>query len=96
MKITIIIPFYDENIKDLKKCLKSIDKINPYEVILVDNCSKNKELINLAKKSKYLYLRTIKYYKNQNIAVKFMTLAIKSFYYGKESFNYIDKAENIV
>ncbi len=58
LKISIVIPFYNTPIPFFLACLESVKKLNPFEIILVDDCSTDKELINLAKSSDCIYLKT--------------------------------------
>ncbi|WP_421716864.1 glycosyltransferase [Arcobacter arenosus] len=58
LKISIIVPFYNTPIKYFKECLKALKKLNPYEVILIDDCSTNEETINEALNSRFKYFKT--------------------------------------
>ncbi len=58
LKISVIVPFYNTPIKYFKECLNSLKKLNPYEVILIDDCSTNEETINEALNSGFKYLKT--------------------------------------
>lgn len=58
MSISVIIPFYNPPIKLFDKCLNTLKRLNPYEVILVDDCSTNIDIIKIAKQSGFIYMRT--------------------------------------
>lgn len=58
MKISIVIPFYNPPLHLFMECLRGLKKLNPFEVILVDDCSSDERVINLAKKSGFMYLKT--------------------------------------
>lgn len=58
LKISIIVPFYNTPIKYFKPCLESLQKLNPYEVILIDDCSTDEETIHEALNSGFKYLKT--------------------------------------
>lgn len=58
MKISIVVPFYNTPIKSFKNCIKALKKLNAYEVILINDSSSNKEVVNLAKNSGFKYLKT--------------------------------------
>ncbi|AXH09640.1 glycosyltransferase, family 2 [Malaciobacter halophilus] len=60
MKISVIVPFYNTPIENFKNCINSLKKVNAYEVILVDDCSSNKEVVKLAKNSGFKYIKTKK------------------------------------
>lgn len=40
------------------ECLRALKKLEPFEVLLVDDCSSDEELVNIAKSSGFRYLRT--------------------------------------
>lgn len=58
MKISVIVPFYNTPLKYFEKCIKSLQELDPYEVILIDDCSDDEEVISLAKGSGFKYLKT--------------------------------------
>lgn len=58
MKISIVVPFYNTPIESFKKCIEALKKVGAYEVLLVDDCSSNKEVVRLAKQSGFKYLKT--------------------------------------
>lgn len=58
LKISVIVPFYNTPIKYFKECLNALRKLNPYEVILIDDCSTNKDTIKEALDSEFKYLKT--------------------------------------
>lgn len=57
-KISVIVPFFNTPKELFIKCLDSLKKLNLDEVILVDDCSTDKEIIKIAKKSGFKYLKT--------------------------------------
>lgn len=58
MKISVVVPFYNTPIKNFKNCIDALKKVNPYEVILVNDSSSDKEVVRLAKQSGFKYLKT--------------------------------------
>ncbi len=58
LKISVIVPFYNTPIKYFKECLQALKKLNPYEVILIDDCSTDEECIKEALNSNFKYLKT--------------------------------------
>ncbi len=58
LKISVVIPFYNTPIDFFQECVESVKKLNPFEIILVDDCSSNLELVEIAKNSGCKYLRT--------------------------------------
>jgi glycosyltransferase involved in cell wall biosynthesis len=58
MKISVVIPFYNTPLNFFMECINSVKKLNPYEIILVDDCSTDMELITFAKQSGCKYLKT--------------------------------------
>jgi glycosyltransferase involved in cell wall biosynthesis len=58
LKISIVIPFYNTPTELFIECLESVKKLKPFEVILVDDCSTDQEVIAIAKNSGYKYLKT--------------------------------------
>lgn len=58
IKITVVVPFYNPPTELFKKCIDSIKNIKPFEVILVDDCSTDIEVITIAKESGFRYLKT--------------------------------------
>ena len=58
LKISIVIPFYNTPIELFIECLHSVKKLKPFEIILVDDCSSDLELIKTAKNSGCKYLKT--------------------------------------
>jgi len=60
LKISVVVPFFNTPVEYFSKCIQSLQKVNPYEVILVDDCSTNKETVKLAKESGFKYLKTQK------------------------------------
>jgi glycosyltransferase involved in cell wall biosynthesis len=57
-QLSIVIPFYNPPYEAFQRCLKSIRHLDVLEVILVDDCSSNEEVISLAKQSGFTYLKT--------------------------------------
>lgn len=58
MKISIVIPFYNPPLHLFMECLRGLKKLNPFEVILVDDCCSDERVVDLAKKSGFIYLKT--------------------------------------
>lgn len=58
IKISVIVPFYNTPIKYFKECLNALKELNPYEVILIDDCSSDAQVINEALNSGFKYLKT--------------------------------------
>ncbi len=58
LKISIVIPFYNTPLVYFTECLHSVKKLDLYEVILVDDCSTDEELVKTDKNSGNIYLRT--------------------------------------
>jgi len=58
LKISVVVPFYNTPISYFQKCINALKKLNPYEVILVDDCSNDENTIKLAKSSGFKYLKT--------------------------------------
>lgn len=58
LKISIVIPFYNTPIPFFVECIRSVKKLDPFEIILVDDCSTDEELVKIAKNSGCIYLRT--------------------------------------
>ncbi|SHO81544.1 hypothetical protein MNB_SV-15-1123 [hydrothermal vent metagenome] len=58
LKISIVIPFYNPPPKFFIDAIKSVKKLNPYEIILVDDCSSDKFVVQLAKASGCKYIKT--------------------------------------
>lgn len=57
-KLSIIVPFYNPPYEVFKECLSYLKKLNPLEVILVDDCSSELKVVTLAKQSGFTYLKT--------------------------------------
>lgn len=60
MKISVVVPFYNTKTEYFAECINALKKLDIFEVILVDDCSTNKDIIQLAKKSGFRYLKTKK------------------------------------
>ena len=58
LKISVVIPFYNTPLALFMECLHSVKKLKPFEIILVDDCSSDLELIKIAKSSGCKYLKT--------------------------------------
>ena len=57
-KISVVIPFYNTPIEYFIECIESVKKLKPFEIILVDDCSSNLELVKIAKNSGCKYVKT--------------------------------------
>ena len=58
LRISVVIPFYNPPAKFFIEAIRSVKKLNPYEIILVDDCSSNRFVIELAKASNCRYIKT--------------------------------------
>ncbi|MBU0632111.1 glycosyltransferase family 2 protein [bacterium] len=58
LQISVVIPFYNTPLAYFMECVHSVKKLNPYEIILVDDCSTDAKLIDYAKQSGCQYIRT--------------------------------------
>ncbi|MDD2838809.1 glycosyltransferase family 2 protein [Sulfuricurvum sp.] len=58
IQISVVVPFYNPPLHLFAECLRALKKLNPYEVILVDDCSTDARVVNLAKSSGFIYLTT--------------------------------------
>lgn len=58
LKISVVIPFYNTPIEYFQECVESVKKLNPFEIILVDDCSSDTELVEIAKNSGCKYIKT--------------------------------------
>lgn len=58
-QLSIIVPFYNPPIESFQACIEHLKKLDPLEIILVDDCSSDPLVINLAKQSGCLYLKTL-------------------------------------
>lgn len=58
INISVVVPFYNPPLHLFAECLRALKKLNPYEVILVDDCSSDKQVIAMAKSSGFIYLKT--------------------------------------
>lgn len=58
IKISVVVPFYNPPVHLFAECLHALKKLNPYEVILIDDCSTDAHVVNLAKSSGFIYLTT--------------------------------------
>ncbi|MBP1680717.1 MAG: glycosyl transferase family 2 [Proteobacteria bacterium] len=57
-QLSIVVPFYNPPYRAFKTCLEGLHKLDPLEVILVDDCSSDEHVIALAKQSGFMYLKT--------------------------------------
>lgn len=58
IKISVVIPFYNPPIEYFTECIRSVKQLDPYEVILVDDCSTDERVVQVAKDSGCVYMRT--------------------------------------
>ncbi|MDD3595657.1 glycosyltransferase family A protein [Sulfuricurvum sp.] len=58
MNISIVVPFYNPPVHLFMECLRALKRLNPYEVILVDDCSLDSQVVEIAQKSGFKYLKT--------------------------------------
>jgi len=58
LKISVVIPFYNTPFALFMECIHSVKKQNPFEIILVDDCSNHLELVKFAKNSGCRYIKT--------------------------------------
>lgn len=58
LKISVIVPFYNTPLNYFIECVEALKKLNPYEVLLVDDCSTEEALVAYAKSCGFLYLKT--------------------------------------
>ena len=58
IKISVVVPFYNPPVHLFAECLRALKKLNPYEVILIDDCSSDNQVIHMAKTSGFIYLKT--------------------------------------
>lgn len=58
IKISIVVPFYNPPLHLFAECLRALKKLNPYEVILVDDCSSDSQAVKMAQTSGFKYLQT--------------------------------------
>lgn len=56
--ISVVVPFYNPPVHLFAECLRALKKLDPYEVILVDDCSSDQQVIAMAKSSGFIYLKT--------------------------------------
>ncbi len=57
-KISVVIPFYNPPPIFFIEAIKSVKRLNPYEIILVDDCSSDNFVVQLAKDSGCKYIKT--------------------------------------
>lgn len=48
LSISVVIPFYNTPLPLFKACIESVQRLHPYEIILVDDCSNDDELVKFA------------------------------------------------
>lgn len=58
IKISVVVPFYNPPVHLFAECLRVLKKLNPYEVILVDDCSSDSQTVQMAQTSGFKYLKT--------------------------------------
>lgn len=58
LKISVVIPFHNTPIEYFIECIESVKKLNPFEIILSDDCSSDLELVDIAKNSGCKYVKT--------------------------------------
>lgn len=58
LKISVVIPFYNTPLSLFRECIRSVQALEPYEVIIVDDCSNDEALLDFAKNSGCIYYRT--------------------------------------
>jgi len=58
IKISVVVPFYNPPLHLFAECLRALKKLNPYEVILVDDCSSDTHAVQMAQTSGFVYLKT--------------------------------------
>jgi len=58
IRISVVIPFYNTPRIYFLSCIKSVKRLEPFEIILVDDCSTDEESIQIAKDSGCIYLKT--------------------------------------
>jgi len=58
LKISVVIPFYNTPIEYFIECIKAVKNLNPFEIILSDDCSSDLELVDIAKNSGCKYVKT--------------------------------------
>ena len=58
LTISVVVPFYNPPIHLFTECLRALKKLNPYEVILVDDCSSDLHVVQMAQASGFIYLKT--------------------------------------
>jgi len=58
IKISVVIPFFNTPPILLFECIRSVKRLNPFEIILVDDCSSDPESIAVAKEFGFKYLKT--------------------------------------
>lgn len=58
LKISVVIPFYNTPLEFFIECIHSVKKLKPFEIILVDDCSTDEEVIKIAKNAGCKYFKT--------------------------------------
>ncbi|MGD9971374.1 MAG: glycosyltransferase family 2 protein [Sulfuricurvum sp.] len=54
IQISVIVPFYNPPRHLFAECLRAFKRLNPYEVILVDDCSSDEGCVAMAKSSGFI------------------------------------------
>jgi glycosyltransferase involved in cell wall biosynthesis len=57
-EISVVIPFYNTPLEYFKECVDSVKALHPKEIILVDDCSSDLELVAFARTCGCIYLKT--------------------------------------
>lgn len=58
IKVSVIVPFYNPPPHLFAKCLDALKKLDPYEVILVDDCSTDEQVVRMAKATGFICVKT--------------------------------------
>lgn len=58
IKISVIIPFYNTPLEYFQKCVEAVIRLNPFEIILVDDCSDDERILEYVRSIACTYLRT--------------------------------------
>ncbi|MDD2367916.1 MAG: glycosyltransferase family 2 protein [Sulfuricurvum sp.] len=56
--ISVVVPFYNPPLHLFAECLRALKKLDPFEVILVDDCSTDNQAVQMAQTSGFIYLKT--------------------------------------
>lgn len=58
INISVVVPFYNPPLHLFAECLRGLKRLNPHEVILVDDCSSDSQAVQMAQTSGFKYLKT--------------------------------------